>query len=68
HLKTSPNWGEVPFLCLKILVYQGLRLMQNAQFLGVITFFWITDINSWQTNNNIPPILKFQQLKLQEQS
>ncbi|MFF3926578.1 hypothetical protein, partial [Paenibacillus lactis] len=30
HLKTSPNWGEVPFLCLKILVYQGLRLMQNA--------------------------------------
>ncbi|WP_415841581.1 hypothetical protein, partial [Paenibacillus lactis] len=35
HLKTSPNWGEVPFLCLKILVYQGLRLMQNAQIKGI---------------------------------
>ncbi|MCC0565459.1 hypothetical protein, partial [Brevibacillus borstelensis] len=31
HLKTSPSRGEVPFLCLKILAYQGLRFMQNAQ-------------------------------------
>jgi hypothetical protein len=30
HRKTSPSWGEVPFLCLEILEYQGLRLMQNA--------------------------------------
>ncbi|WP_212953094.1 hypothetical protein, partial [Paenibacillus cookii] len=31
HLKTSPSWGEVPFLCPKILTAQGLRLLQNAQ-------------------------------------
>ncbi|WP_206110451.1 hypothetical protein, partial [Paenibacillus aquistagni] len=31
HRKTSPSWGEVPFLCLKNLEYQGLKLMQNAQ-------------------------------------
>ncbi|WP_212953033.1 hypothetical protein, partial [Paenibacillus cookii] len=30
HLKTSPSWGEVPFLCPKILTAQGLRLLQNA--------------------------------------
>jgi flagellar protein FlaG len=30
-LKTSPSWGEVPFLCPKILTAQGLRLLQNAQ-------------------------------------
>jgi hypothetical protein len=31
HLKTSPSWGEVPFLCPKILTNQGLGLLQNAQ-------------------------------------
>ncbi|WP_220388589.1 hypothetical protein, partial [Paenibacillus aquistagni] len=31
HRKTSPSWGEAPFLCLKNLEYQGLKLMQNAQ-------------------------------------
>ncbi|MCM3473492.1 DUF4179 domain-containing protein [Brevibacillus borstelensis] len=30
HLKTSPSWGEVPFLCPKILTAHGLRLLQNA--------------------------------------
>lgn len=35
HLKTSPSWGEVPFLCPKILTAQGLRLLQNAQFESV---------------------------------
>jgi len=32
HLKTSPSWGEVPFLCPKILTNQGLGLLQNAPF------------------------------------
>jgi len=32
HLKTSPSWGEVPFLCPKILTNQGLGLLQNAQY------------------------------------
>lgn len=32
HLKTSPSWGEVPFLCPKILTAQGLRLLQNAHY------------------------------------
>jgi ribosomal protein S18 acetylase RimI-like enzyme len=32
HLKTSPRWGEVPFLCPKILTNQGLGLLQNALF------------------------------------
>jgi len=31
-LKTSPSWGEVPFLCPKILTNQGLGLLQNAQY------------------------------------
>jgi len=31
-LKTSPSWGEVPFLCPKILTAQGLRLLQNAHY------------------------------------
>lgn len=35
HLKTSPSWGEVPFLCPKILTAQGLRLLQNAQLKNV---------------------------------
>ncbi|MDU2243570.1 MAG: hypothetical protein E7E23_23680, partial [Paenibacillus sp.] len=33
HLKTSPSWGEVPFLCPKILTAQGLRLLQNAHLI-----------------------------------
>ncbi|WP_212953283.1 hypothetical protein, partial [Paenibacillus cookii] len=36
HLKTSPSWGEVPFLCPKILTAQGLRLLQNAQLKTLI--------------------------------
>jgi len=35
HLKTSPSWGEVPFLCPKILTNQGLGLLQNAQVLDL---------------------------------
>jgi len=38
HLKTSPSWGEVPFLCPKILTAQGLRLLQNAQLNSSMPF------------------------------
>ncbi|WP_415841576.1 hypothetical protein, partial [Paenibacillus lactis] len=37
HLKTSPSWGEVPFLCPKILTAQGLRLLQNAHLNGLVS-------------------------------
>jgi hypothetical protein len=37
-LKTSPSWGEVPFLCRKNLEAQGFRLMQKAHLKKTTTF------------------------------
>jgi len=43
HLKTSPSWGEVPFLCPKILTNQGLGLLQNARIYNCFNYCWIYD-------------------------
>ncbi|MEC2344011.1 hypothetical protein P9H28_07905, partial [Paenibacillus barengoltzii] len=59
HLKTSPSWGEVPFLCPKILTAQGLRLLQNAHLkifkfriviLRTISYYHIYDNDSHYRN------------------
>jgi hypothetical protein len=36
HLKTSPSWGEVLFLCRENLEAQRLRLMQKAQLKKIV--------------------------------
>lgn len=52
HLKTSPSWGEVPFLCPKILTAQGLRLLQNAHLLAIpVLFLTINKIKRWNAYN-----------------
>ncbi|WP_083883262.1 peroxiredoxin family protein [Thermobacillus composti] len=51
HLKTSPSWGEVPFLCPKILTDQGLGLLQNALFANACSTSSTVTANQFKGKN-----------------